>query len=453
VSRAPGSRHVIATYLILAGLFTLSAALIWGINTLFLLDAGLDIFGVFVANAAFTAGMVVFELPTGVLADTAGRRLSFLLSLAILSLTTVGYVLVARVGGGLLAFCAVSVVMGLGFTFYSGAVEAWLVDALKSTGFEKSLDQVFARGAMVTGGAMLTGTLAGGFLGDVDLGLPYLVRAALLAAVFVIAFVAMKDLGFTPRAFRLGQLPREMAAVAEASIRYGWRERPVRLLMFCSFLQMGFMYWGFYAWQPYFLRLLGRDAIWAAGAAASVIAGAMIAGNVLVDLVSRFCGRRTTLLLWAAGLQALAAIGVGLTGSFWLALALFVLLAAGVGIAGPVKQAYLHNSIPSTERASVVSFDSMFGNGGGILGQAGLGYLSRAHSIEQGYVVGGLASLLALPLIVALRRLKRPADIFVGEHAGVESPCAAQGLPDIAQVNTRARGAPATAEAPVGARA
>jgi len=169
VSRAPGSRRVIATYLILAGLFTLSAALIWGINTLFLLDAGLDIFGVFVANAAFTAGMVVFELPTGVLADTAGRRLSFLLSLAILSLTTVGYVLVARVGGGLLAFCAVSVVMGLGFTFYSGAVEAWLVDALKSTGFEKSLDQVFARGAMVTGGAMLTGTLAGGFLGDVDL--------------------------------------------------------------------------------------------------------------------------------------------------------------------------------------------------------------------------------------------------------------------------------------------
>jgi len=450
VRRPPESRRVIATYLTIAGLFTLSAALIWGVNTLFLLDAGLDIFGVFVANAAFTAGMVAFEIPTGVLADTAGRRLSFLLSVAILSLTTVGDVLVARVGGGLLAFSLVSVIMGLGFTFYSGAVEAWLVDGLKSTGSAQSLDRVFARGAMVTGGAMLTGTLAGGFLGDLDLGLPYLVRAALLAAAFVVALAAMKDLGFSPRAFRLAEVPREMAGVAQASIRYGWRERPVRLLMLCSFLQMGFMYWGFYAWQPYFLRLLGRDAIWAAGAAASVMAGAMILGNALVDFVSRFCGHRTTLLLWAAGLQGVAAIGVGLAGSFWVALALFVLLGAGVGIAGPVKQAYLHHSIPSTERASVVSFDSLFGNGGGIVGQTGLGYLSRAQSIEQGYVAGGLATLLALPLIASLRRLKRPADVFLGEHAGAESPCAAQGIPDIAQVDARSHGAAPSTEAGAG---
>ena len=49
-------QHVIASYFLIAGLYTLAAALIWGVNTLFLLDAGLDIFGVFVANAAFTAG-------------------------------------------------------------------------------------------------------------------------------------------------------------------------------------------------------------------------------------------------------------------------------------------------------------------------------------------------------------------------------------------------------------
>ncbi len=127
------SQHVVRSYYLIAGLYTLSAALIWGINTLFLLDAGLDILGVFIANGAFTAGMVVFEIPTGVLADTAGRRVSFLLSVAILFVTTLGYLLVARAGGSLLAFSAVSVVMGLGFTFYSGAVEAWLVDALESS--------------------------------------------------------------------------------------------------------------------------------------------------------------------------------------------------------------------------------------------------------------------------------------------------------------------------------
>ena len=56
--------RVVRAYLAVSGLFTLSASVIWGVNTLFLLDAGLDIFEVFVANAAFTAGMVLFEIPT-----------------------------------------------------------------------------------------------------------------------------------------------------------------------------------------------------------------------------------------------------------------------------------------------------------------------------------------------------------------------------------------------------
>ena len=172
-----GRRHtpgrVIGSYYAVAGLYTLSAAMIWGVNTLFLLDAGLDIFGVFLANGAFTAGMVVFEIPTGVLADTRGRRVSFLLSVGILIFTTVAYVAVARSGGNLLAFVGASVVMGLGFTFYSGAVEPWLVDALRETGFAGRLDSVFARGAMVTGAAMLVGTVSGGLLGSVDLALRY----------------------------------------------------------------------------------------------------------------------------------------------------------------------------------------------------------------------------------------------------------------------------------------
>jgi MFS family permease len=85
----------------ISGVSTLSASVIWGVSTLFVLDAGLDIFGVFIANAASTAGMALFEIPTGVLADTSGRRRSFLLSPATLVLGTLGYVAIAAVGGGL----------------------------------------------------------------------------------------------------------------------------------------------------------------------------------------------------------------------------------------------------------------------------------------------------------------------------------------------------------------
>ena len=86
----PTPAHVVRAYLVISGLFTLAASVIWGVNTLFLLDAGLDIFEVFVANAAFTAGMVIFEIPTGVVADTGGRRRSFLLSTVVAELGTLG---------------------------------------------------------------------------------------------------------------------------------------------------------------------------------------------------------------------------------------------------------------------------------------------------------------------------------------------------------------------------
>src|SRR5678815_3875692 len=123
--------QIARAYYVIAGIYTLSASLIWGVNTLFLLrTGGLTLLQVFVANAVFTGSMALFELPTGIVADTRGRRFSFLVSVCVLFVGTAAYVLVPMLGGGFVAFCVASVVLGLGYTFYSGAVEAWVVDAL-----------------------------------------------------------------------------------------------------------------------------------------------------------------------------------------------------------------------------------------------------------------------------------------------------------------------------------
>jgi MFS family permease len=431
--------RVVRTYLTISGLFTLSASVIWGVNTLFLLDAGLDIFEVFVANAAFTAGMVIFEVPTGVVADTSGRRRSFLLSAVTLMLATLAYVAIAAAGGGLVPFVLASLGLGLGFSFYSGAVEAWLVDALDATGSEAQLDQVFARGAMVSGTAEIAGSIGGGLLGTIDLALPFLVRAGLLGAVFVVGLGAMHDIGFTPRTTTVAALPGEMSKVLHASLDAGWRTRPVRLLMLVSLVQGAFLMWAFYAWQPYFLDLLGRDSVWVAGVIAALIASATIAGNGLVDYFTRFCGRRTTLLLAASGTLAVAAVGVGLVDSFGPAVVLFLVVMGAIGVVAPVQQAYLHGIVSSAERATVASFASLLGSAGGIGGSVGLGYLSRVRSVATGYVTGGLMMLLALPPLIALRALRQPADVIVGRRAGAPAPCAGQGLPAITSLDTTAR--------------
>src|SRR5450756_1383380 len=113
----PSSRRVVAVYLTTSAIFTLATSIIWGVNTLFLLGAGLSIFQVMLVNTAFTVGQIVFEVPTGVLADTIGRRASFLLASATLLVSTLWYVGAAHFGWGMWSFAGASVLIGLGFTF------------------------------------------------------------------------------------------------------------------------------------------------------------------------------------------------------------------------------------------------------------------------------------------------------------------------------------------------
>jgi Na+/melibiose symporter-like transporter len=294
---------------------------------------------------------------------------------------------------------------------------------------------VFAHSALVTGGAMLLGTVGGGLLGDLDLAIPFVTRAVLLGVVFVIAYITMHDIGYSPRPLKPAEFPAEMRRLARASIQHGWSQRSMRLLIVVTIIQSGFFAWGFYAWPPYFLELLGQDAVWVAGTVSALIALSTMLGNAIVEWFTRFCGRRTTFLLWAAGIQAVAVIGMGLVDSFWLAAPLFLLAMATTGVAGPVQQAYTHQIIPSEQRATIVSFSSMMGSGGSAVGQSGLGALAQSRSIAAGYVTGGLFTLTALPVLLLLRRQNDTADLIVGD-AGRSASCAAQGLPSVTTLDT-----------------
>jgi MFS family permease len=426
------SERVIRSYLVISGLFTLSASLIWGINTLFLLDAGLSIFEVFVANAVFTAAMALFEVPTGVVADTRGRRISFLLSEATLAVGTLAYVGVAAIEGGLLLFCLAGVVLGLGYTFYSGAVEAWLVDALGATGYEKELDGVFARAETVSSIAMIVGTIGGGLLGQLHLSLPYLARAVLVLLAFAVGFRTMHDIGFQPRTMRMKGIVTEMRKVARAGITFGWRAPPVRLLVMESFLTWGFFSWAWYAWQPYFLDLYGEDAVWLSGLIAALFALAGIVGNALVGRVATPGRRRTTILIWTAAITSATMVATGAFRFFWVAVPVFLLGAVAGGLLQPVRQSYLHHSIPTSERATLVSFYALVGSVGSVGGQTGLGYLSQERSVPAGFVVGGLVTILTIPIFGKLRALNEPADqITAAAPERKQSPVASELHDDI----------------------
>jgi MFS family permease len=416
------SRHVQKVYLVLLVLHTLAASFIWGINTLFLLDAGLSNAEAFAANAFFTAGMMVFEVPTGVVADTRGRRLSYLLGTFTLAISTLVYLWMWRVTAPFWGWALTSALLGLGFTFFSGAFEAWLVDALTSSGYfreQGKLETVLARGEIVEGIAMLGGSVAGGLIAQVtNLGVPYLLRSLVLGLSFVFAFLLMRDQGFTPK--RDERLLREVRNVLSGSIKHGLGHPPVRWIMLSAPFTGGVTIYAFYAMQPYLLDLYGNQRAYAvAGLAAAVVAAAQIAGGLLVPHLGRLFHRRTSVLLAGTSLSAFVLAVIGLAPHFWLAIALLVLWGLMYAALTPVRQAYVNGLIPSKERATVLSFDSLLGSGGAVAIQPLLGKAADAWSYPTSYVCSAAIQALALPFMWLARR-ERPASDPMIDHAAMD---------------------------------
>jgi MFS family permease len=388
---------------------TLAASLIWGVNTIFLLDAGLNNFQAFAANAFFTAGMVLFEVPTGVVADSWGRRASYLLGTVTLAVTTALYLGLWYVHGPFWAWALSSVLIGLGFTFFSGATEAWLVDALTATGYTGSLDAVFARAQVFGGVGMLLGAGGGGYLAQLaGLSAPYLLRAGILMVIFGLAAVLMRDLGFTPQH---GAVLPEVRRIVRGSVEYGLRVRPVRWLMLAAPFTFGVAIYVSYALQPYLLELWGDPSAYGiAGLAAALLAAAQIVGGLVTPVIRALFHRRTTMLLVMLGLGAAVVVLIGVIANFWAVLALIVLWGLVTAAATPVRQAYLNGMIPSGQRATILSFDSLMGSAGGVVAQPVLGRAADVWGYPASYAMSGVVAALALPFVWLSRRSDVPAD-------------------------------------------
>jgi MFS family permease len=409
------SGQILKTYVTLTLLSTFASSFIWGINTLFLLDAGLSITQAFAANAFFTLGQVIFEVPTGVVADTMGRRMSYLLGSATLFASTIVYLLMWQIQGPFWGWALSSVLLGLGFTFFSGATEAWLVDGLNATNYKGTLESAFAKGQIAMGTAMLSGTIAGGVIAQAtNLGVPYILRAVMLGLTFLVAFISMRDVGFTPR--RSASVIKEMRSVLRASLDQGFHNPPIRWMMLAAPFSAGVGIYAFYAMQPYLLELYGQSESYAiAGLAAAIVAGTQILGGFIAPFVRKAFRQRTSVLIFGSVASASALLSIGLAANFWIALILLAGWAVIFAATMPVRQAFLNELIPSAQRATVLSADNLLSSSGGVVVQPALGRVAEVWDYSTSYIVGAGIDLLALPFILLARRERASSDPIQAE--------------------------------------
>ena len=403
-------RLVERTYLALTLLTTLAASFIWGINTLFLLNAGLSNTEAFAANAFFTLGQVLFEVPTGVVADTRGRRFSFMLGAGTLLVSTLLYLVMWQIRAPLWGWAVSSALLGLGFTFFSGATEAWLVDALGATEFTGNLESVFGRAQTVGGAAMLAGSVGGGLIAQwTNLGVPYVLRSVMLGVTLAIAFRFMHDLGFSPKHGRT--VSTELRSVLSGAVDGGLRNPPVRWLMLAAPFTGGVGIYAFYALQPYLLELYGDSTAYGVtGLAAAIVAAAQILGGLSVAYVRRLFKRRTSVLLGGTVASVLLLALIGLTTSFIVALVLLTMWALIFAVVLPVRQSFVNGLIPSEQRATVLSFDNLMSSAGGVVAQPALGRAADVFGYATSYVIGAGVMALAVPFVLLARRENAVSD-------------------------------------------
>ena len=208
------------------------------------------------------------------------------------------------------------------------------------------------------------------------------------------------------------------AQIWTASIDHGLRVPAVKWLMVQALFTGGVGIYGFYALQPYLLELYGDpQAYQIAGISAAIAAGAQILGGVAAPQIRRLFKRRTSALADDRARERdhagpdgpdRALLGRDRADRLW-----GLLFAATT----PIRQAYLNGLIPSRQRATILSFDSMMTSGGGVWAQPVLGKSADVWGYATSYVISAGISLLALPFIALSRRENAPADLVASPLA------------------------------------
>lgn len=353
------------------------------IERLFWEDRGMTIPMVVYAEIIFAVTVVLFEVPTGILADRWGRKKLIALS----ALLGCFEFLILVFAHEFWHFAAVVFLAGIATTASSGSENALLYDSLRATGEEGQFEKHLGRlGAVDFLSAMLA-ALSGSLLaGRFDLELNYWLSFAATLAGLVITLTLKEP----ERESEPDEAPK-MKEYVSASLSFFRRNPDVSLVLSCGMVAgtcMGFVY---EFWQLYLERIHVQVAYFGLFSSAIMLLG--LPGSLLAHrLKSRWRYRAPlsfAIAVMAAGFACLAAFK-GMPG-----LAAILAISAIAGIAEPLTAGFLHHRIgDSSMRATLDSFRSLGQNA--LLAACGLGfgYFSSRYDVFGGY--GFLAALCAV---------------------------------------------------------
>ena len=353
------------------------------------------------------ASVFVFEVPTGVLADVKSRRLSVIIGYGLIG---AGFIL----EGSIPLFWAIAlaqVVWGLGFTFTSGATQAWIADEVG----EERAGEAFLQGAQAGRIGALGAIPISIALGTIAVNLPIVIGGGLMILLALLLIPTMTEEGFVPTPDQdrttWGQMLKTVGDARQLT-----RRQPVLLVLlgiglFFGLYSEGFdRLWTAHLLESFSLGILERidPVVWF-----GIIRAAMLLiGLGATELARRRVDTRRAIPM-AITLMAIAALIIaalaafGLTRSLWVAMVLYLAIGALRSVADPLQTAWYNLLIDDPQvRATMFSVTSQVDAIGQIAGGPAVGAVGNL-SIRAALVTSALILSPVLPLYgYAIRRSK-----------------------------------------------
>lgn len=397
-----GKRHKAETVYTVYNIFVSALfALAFTVNMVYFVTvAKLDPLQLILVGTALEGSILVFEIPTGIVADTISRRLSVILGVFLMGIGTFlsGYIPVFT------SILIAQVIWGLGYTFTSGALDAWISDEVG----EEKAGAVFLHGTKVSQYGVLAAIPVSILLAQNNLATPIMVSGVLfwLLGIYLIRFMPETGFKLNPRQDQstwqqMGQTLRDGFGML--------RIRPALVSILLIGLFLGLYSEGYdRLWNAHLLEqftfptLPGLKMITWFGIIEAI---QQVLTILAVGQVEKRADTSQTSQL-VRGLTVLSAALIGsllifsLAGNLWLAMTAVIAIGVVRSLIWPLYIAWVNQRLDSSVRATVLSMSGQVDSIGQIASGPLLGLIARRYGIRNGLLGSVFLLLPVLPLLL-----------------------------------------------------
>ena len=394
------AQKVMKQYIVLTMLNSMYAGFVGATYVIFMERFGLDFFEQVVVNAFFYATLVVMEIPTGVVADVYGRKISYLISCA---LATIGLVIYGF-ATTMLGFILAEIVLAVGMTFSSGAFKAWFVDRFHHCKHDEALEQIFTRGSRFGMIAAILSAIAGSYLYQVSPALPWFVSALFSLIAGIYGSLCQEEYFVRERISVTSKFVHLKIALVDFRKNLT-THGPFRFIVVVSFALHFFVAAPNMQWQHFFEARLHDETL--LGYVYLVIKVAVFIGLFFASRVLKFFGNERRSIIWMQMLIAFSLMFAACASRAWFMVIAFMIHEVGRGVITPITDAYMHsNIVDSRKRATIDSCASMVYRCAGVVGLMFGGFLAKHFGISFTWMTVSVV-LAAATITVALKEKKR----------------------------------------------